>query len=467
MADINFDTQGAIQAYYQARDLWLSEKGKKPLGVIAAEIDQIISPYIYNNPGDATGGYTWANNMDTANFAANAARDIASSTGMNIEEVMAQTGRFDSPGGALVFKDSVDRDQTGQGTFTYSDPVNSGNQPTGQLVTPSLQHKTEGRPWYQGVMAVALPIAMMAGAGYLGSLGVAPAAGGGTAAATTAAEAGAWAASMEGTAAGIGSVAGATAGGTALSTSVSEGLFGSLTAMEKAKLVVSAVGLASSLGGTPEAGQLESPGMSDEEKQLLALQSETIKNSLEQQGLWDAEAEKYYQDLLKDSLLSPEEELSIDKQYDLEAQAFRDKLNIEGQRIGNTQLAELTSRGVLESTTGENAIARTQSEFADVLMQGESAIEGNRLTAKTDLDTAKRSLAQSGYNLTSQMSQNQMNTALEASMYSQNYLMGNRGLQASTNLQNALLTQASEKAKYDQRLSLWKGVANLGTALFA
>jgi len=122
---------------------------------------------------------------------------------------------------------------------------------------------------------------------------------------------------------------------------------------------------------------------------------------------------------------------------------------------------------VLESTTGENAIARTQSEFADVLMQGESAIEGNRLTAKTDLDTAKRSLAQSGYNLTSQMSQNQMNTALEASMYSQNYLMGNRGLQASTNLQNALLTQASEKAKYDQRLNLWKGVAGLGTALMA
>lgn len=207
------------------------------------------------------------------------------------------------------------------------------------------------------------------------------------------------------------------------------------------------------------------PGKTDTEIELMKLQIEALQNANKQtpeQAALATRATEYYNQMVAQGELSPGEEAEFNKEYELSVQALEEKFGIESKRAGATQLAELTSRGVLDTTTGENAIARTQEEFAKILGSTKADMLQAKEFAKSDMELAKQSLATSGYSLTSGMSQAQMQTALEASLNAQNYYLGTAQTQASANLTNALMNQALQKSAYIEKLKTWGAIAGVG-----
>lgn len=207
------------------------------------------------------------------------------------------------------------------------------------------------------------------------------------------------------------------------------------------------------------------PGKTPTELELMKLQIEALQNANKQtpeQAALAAKATEYYNQMIAQGELSPEEEAAFNKEYELSVAALEEKFGIESKRAGATQMAELTARGVMDTTTGENAISRTQEDFAKVLESTKADMLQAKEFAKSDMELAKQSLATSGYALTSGMSQAQMQTALEASLNAQNYYLGRGGLEASANLTNALMDQALQKSQYIERLKSWGAIAGMG-----
>ena len=146
---------------------------------------------------------------------------------------------------------------------------------------------------------------------------------------------------------------------------------------------------------------------------------------------------------------------AFEKERDLQLSALEEKFGIESERYGGKQLASLVHRGILESTTGEEEIAQTQEKFAELLGEQKGSI----------MEASKRQMAGAGYRLTSGMSQSQTLTALEAASGLQNYFLGRGGLEAEGALTNAILNQQREKAAYEGRMSVWKGMTGMGMGM--
>ena len=316
---------------------------------------------------------------------------------------------------------------------------------------------------WDGVRAVAPMAAMVVGPVLAsGALAGAGAVGAGTGAAG--AGAGAAAAAEFGAAAGVGAISSSTIASTAAASSILSGL----STAQKIGLAMKVVSSASAIAGmvdsggditAPELGG--APDLSDEEKGLLNAIIQSLNGAVD---LTD-EQQKFLDQLNASTLITPQEELDFDQEFEIAKQALTERFGIETERLGATQLAELAGRGVLESTTGERAIARTQAEFSEILSGQISDLGVAKETAKSDLAAGRRELAQSGYNLTSSLNQNQQNTALQASMALSNFMSGRGGIQANTALNNALLQQTVNQAQYNQRQDLYRGVSNLGFGL--
>ncbi len=210
------------------------------------------------------------------------------------------------------------------------------------------------------------------------------------------------------------------------------------------------------------------PAKTENELELIRLQTEILKQtsttSPEQEALY-AKQREYLDQITADITLSPEEEAEFEKEYGLSLAAVKEQFGIESEKAGATQMASLVSRGMLETTTGETEIADTQKKFAELLGQQEATMLESKETAKYDLEAAKRELGQAGYQLTTGMQQSQMQTALQAAMGLETYALNRGGAQANAALENALVQQSIEKAKYQQRMNMWNVGTQLGTGV--
>jgi hypothetical protein len=213
---------------------------------------------------------------------------------------------------------------------------------------------------------------------------------------------------------------------------------------------------------------VSAPEKSDTEKQLLQMQLDLLKSqqaqSPEQQALYNKSTE-YYQQMINDNTLSPEEEADFEKEYNLQLQALNEQFGRETKEAGGSQMASLVARGMFDTTTGRNEMAKSQEDYANILAQQTVSMGGSKETAKYNMDLAKKQLSQSGYELTTGLNQNQMQTALQASMAMQNYYLNQGAMQANAALTNAMSTQAMEKAKYNQRMNMWGSVVGMGSGL--
>jgi hypothetical protein len=218
----------------------------------------------------------------------------------------------------------------------------------------------------------------------------------------------------------------------------------------------------------PSPVQVTVPGKSQTELELIELQKkileQTANPSEDEQALIKKQAE-YYDQMMADSVLSPEEEAEFEREYNLQLSALQEQFGIETREAGGRQMADLISRGMFDTTTGRDIIAKSQGDYATKLAEQISAMGQAKEFAKYDMELAKRNLAQTGYELTSGIRQANMQTALSAAMSAENYYAGRGGLEANAALQNALATQARNQAEYRNRMGIWSGMMGMGQSL--
>lgn len=271
--------------------------------------------------------------------------------------------------------------------------------------------------------------------------------------------------------AGAGASAGLSTGGM-----YADAVFGSaasagLTA-EKAGLIMKAAGLgistiSSLMSGTaspPEFEQAQNAlsSMNDPTAQALA---DMLKSQTALSDTLNNQSNQYYQNMIDAGTLTPDEEADFENEYNLQLQALNEQFARETQAAGGKQMASLVARGMFDTSVGSREIAKTQEDYAGILGEQTANLLTAKETAKTNLTQARQQLAQSGYQMTSSMAQNQMQTALQASMALQNYYANQGATTANTSLQNALYNQAVQRNEYNQRMSLLSGVTGLGLGL--
>ena len=213
---------------------------------------------------------------------------------------------------------------------------------------------------------------------------------------------------------------------------------------------------------------VQMPGMTSTEKDLVALQKEYYQRMLTEtpeDKLMREKSQQYLEQMMAEEQLSPDEEAAFAREYELQKQALMGQFNIESQRYGASELADLAARGMLETTTGERQIATTQQRFTGQLMSNIAEMGQAKELAKADMEAAKREMAMQGYRLTSGMMQGQIQAGLQTATNLQNYFATRNQMGANAALQNALMNQARNKAVYQQRMSLFGGLTGLGTGM--
>jgi hypothetical protein len=227
-------------------------------------------------------------------------------------------------------------------------------------------------------------------------------------------------------------------------------------------------GLLGDSGPEPSPVQVSVPAKTDTEIQLMELQKKILEQqanpSPEQQALTSKQTE-YYNQMIADNTLSPEEESQFNNEYNLQLQALQEQYGIQTKDLGGTQMADLVSRGMYDTTTGQNAIAKSQGDYAAQFGQQVQNLGQAKEYAKYNMSLAKQSLAQTGYELTSGINQANMSTALNAAMSAENYYAGRGGLEANAALQNALAEQTRNQAEYKNRMGVWSGMLGMGQSL--
>ena len=213
---------------------------------------------------------------------------------------------------------------------------------------------------------------------------------------------------------------------------------------------------------------VQQPEKTDTQRQLEELQLQILRQqqsvSPEEQALYKKSTE-YYEQMIADNTLSPEEETEFEKEYQLQAEALNQQYARETKEAGGTQFASLVARGMFDTSVGTQEMARSQENYATILSEQIGGLGEAKETAKYSMDLAKRQLAQSGYQLTSGLNQSQMQTALQAAMAGQNYYLSQGNMKAQSALQNALSTQMMEQSKYKQRMNMWGSVTGMGMGL--
>jgi hypothetical protein len=186
----------------------------------------------------------------------------------------------------------------------------------------------------------------------------------------------------------------------------------------------------------------------------------------EEQALKDKQAE-YYTTMTSDNPLTAEEEADFESEYEAALSSLQSEYDIKTEKAGATQMASLVGRGIFETTTGINAVADTQQEYASALASDTTALQEASQTSKSNYATTKKQLAQQGYSLLNEYFQTQNSNALSAATNLQSYYAKKGQADATTALNTALINQATEQAEYNKKMALWSGITGLGTSLAA
>ncbi len=210
-------------------------------------------------------------------------------------------------------------------------------------------------------------------------------------------------------------------------------------------------------GGGGGSVNVNVPGPSASEQQLIDLQVQQLQRQLapptEEELAIQEKMTGYYDQILSDETLSEDEEAAFDQEYELQYSALEDQYSMETERFGGQRMAELVSRGVLESTTGYDAVASDQQRFAGVFAENISELGQAKELAKSDFGAAKDEMARQGYRLTSGLFQSQQSDALNTAAGLQNHFTQQNMFTANAALQNAMNQQMFSQNKYNQTMS--------------
>ena len=211
------------------------------------------------------------------------------------------------------------------------------------------------------------------------------------------------------------------------------------------------------------------PDKTETEKELEKLQLDVLRKqaagpTAEELALQDKMSD-YYETMMADEVLSEDEAAAFDEEYNLQLSALQDQFAIQTEEAGAARMAELASRGILETTTGRDIIAKDQQKYTDILGSNISELGEAKEIAKSDMELAKKRMAQQGYNLTSGILQYRQNDALTQAATMQNYYTNDNMMKANTALQNAIRTQTWDQWAYNQKMTSLGTTAGIGIGM--
>ncbi len=215
----------------------------------------------------------------------------------------------------------------------------------------------------------------------------------------------------------------------------------------------------------PDYERLATTLVNPQERQLAEMQRAQIQDLLtmdvDEQALADR-GEEYRQMMLSDSPLTEDEQAMFEEEFDLQKGILEEQYAIQSEKVGAKQMAEHVSRGTFGTTTGERDVAETQRQFGEGLATGIGELGIAKEAGMSEMESAKREMARQGYALTQQYFQGQTSDALSMMGNAQGYYLGRGADQASTALEGALMTQAMDQRKYQQKMGAWSGLQGLG-----
>lgn len=219
----------------------------------------------------------------------------------------------------------------------------------------------------------------------------------------------------------------------------------------------------------PDNIDVNMPAKTEEEKKLLELQLAALERQAApptaEEVAMQTRATEYYNIMLGKEVLSPEEESMFDKEYELQLLALQEQFGMQTEELGGQRMAELASRGVLETTTGRDIIAKDQQKFTSVLAENVAGLGTAKEVAKSDMEAAKRQMAQQGYELTSGILQSRASDDMEQATRLQNYYTGENVLSSNNALQNALRRQQWGQWAYNQKMTSLGSITGIGVGM--
>lgn len=207
------------------------------------------------------------------------------------------------------------------------------------------------------------------------------------------------------------------------------------------------------------------PDPTKEEQKLLDLQKGVLE------GFYDRRAEEeqlrerltgYENLLMSDNILTDEESAMFDEEYNNQLAALQEQFGIETERTGAARLADLASRGVLETTTGENILAEDAQSNAYNLSQSTAELLNQKEVSRAEAERAKREMALQGYNLVGSMLQSRQMSDLSDIGILQDYQSAISRLTSTNRTDSIIRENALNQYKYKQNLANIGKIAGAG-----
>lgn len=214
--------------------------------------------------------------------------------------------------------------------------------------------------------------------------------------------------------------------------------------------------MANSGAGSSASNVFVIPDPSETEQGMIDLVSQLLDdyetNRAGEAGLKD-KMSGYADMMMSDSPLSQEEAAMFEEEYDLQLSALQEQFGRAAERTGASRMAELSSRGVLETTTGTDIISQDQEYYADQLSQSISELLTQKEVSIAEAENAKRSMAQQGYELTSNILQSRQFSDLSAIGSLQDYSSAISRLTAQNQFGATIRQQTLDSYKYNKNLA--------------
>lgn len=151
-------------------------------------------------------------------------------------------------------------------------------------------------------------------------------------------------------------------------------------------------------------GTVVIPDPTAEEQQILDLSRKAIHTygiNRELEAGLESRASEYFDMFSSGGALSDEENNMFEQEYEAQLGALQEQYAMDTERSGAARMAELTSRGVLDSTTGRDLIAEDKRRSTGYLSAAVSDLLTQKEVSKSQAEAAKREMARQGYELTS------------------------------------------------------------------
>jgi hypothetical protein len=198
------------------------------------------------------------------------------------------------------------------------------------------------------------------------------------------------------------------------------------------------------------------PNPTQEEQQILGQTEGAINryymNRREERPL-EHLAEGYFDMFSSGGALSADEKAMFEEEYELQLDALQEQYAMEVERTGASRMAELTSRGVLDSTTGRDLIAEDKRRSVGYLSSAVSELLAKKEVSKAEAEAAKREMARQGYELTSGILQQRRVSDLSELSALQGYHSSMSRMEATNRGADVIRAQSLNQYNYNRRLS--------------